>query len=515
MPKTNQKNPKIKLSNLPPKALSFIKSHWPLLVIWLLALFVRFYRQDQLLGFYYDQGRDALMARDIIKGINFPAIGPTTGIQGLYLGPFWYYLITPGYFFSKGNPAIAAYFISFIESLSIPLIYFLIRKYFHKSSALLAIIFWSFSNYLVRSSRWFSNPSPIPTFALLIIYLTLEVFQNHRYYKLYLISLLLGLSLQLEAASAIFFIPSLLVFSLINFNTLKKIPLKQYLFSILSFFATLLPQLAFEIKNSFPVTKTFFAFLSGSVNTTSGKSWGLPNFVFIQDRIKFYYQVFFTKLDTNLTPFSLVLLAIFILGIIILITRHRHNLFVQLSLVWLFAPLLILLFFQGNYGTLYDYYLTGFFPAFIIVISSSLYASQKLYLNLLLSLSTLFIFSNGNFIHLNNYLIANPDGPTHVSLGNQSQALKYICQKAPRDYNLNIYVPPITPHTYNYLMNWYQDQGICHPPSTQDQKIVFSLYEVDLNNPSALDNWLKSQDAVGKIDSITEFGGIVVQQRVR
>ena len=514
MQKTN-KISSINLSEILSKTLSFLKLHWPLLIIWLLALFVRFYRQDQLLGFYYDQGRDALMARDIIKGINHPAIGPTTGIQGLYLGPFWYYLITPGYFFSKGNPATAAYFISFIESLSIPLLYFLIKKYFHQSSALLAIIFWSFSNYLVRSSRWFSNPSPIPTFALLIIYFTLEVFQNHRYYKLFIISLLLGLSLQLEAASAIFFIPSLLLFSLINYKTLKKTPPKHYLYSVIAFFATLLPQLAFEIKNNFPVTKTFFAFLSGSVNTTSGKSWGIPDLIFIQDRTKFYYQVFFTKLDTNLTPFSLILLSIFILGIINLLLQHRHKLFVQLSLIWLFIPLLILFFFQGNYGTLYDYYLTGFFPAFTILFSLSIFASKKLYLNLILALLAFAIFTKGNYIYLRDYLIAGVDGPTHISLGNQSQALKYVCQNSPQDYNLNVYVPPITPHTYNYLMDWYQDQEICHPPSHENQSRIFSLYEVDLNNPQNLDNWLKSQDTVGKIDSEINFGGIVVQQRVR
>ena len=74
-----------------------IKKHWPIILIWFLGLFLRCYRQGDLLGFYYDQGRDAAIAADIISFKNFPAIGPTTGIAGLYLGPFWYYLITPGY----------------------------------------------------------------------------------------------------------------------------------------------------------------------------------------------------------------------------------------------------------------------------------------------------------------------------------------------------------------------------------------------------------------------------------
>lgn len=131
----------------------FFKKYWFVFLIWAIGLFLRCYRQSELLGFYYDQGRDALTAADIISLKNFPAIGPTTGISGLFLGPFWFYLITPGYFFGSGDPAIASYFICFLESLTIPLIYFLLKKYWSFKSAIFGSIFWSFSYYLIRSSR--------------------------------------------------------------------------------------------------------------------------------------------------------------------------------------------------------------------------------------------------------------------------------------------------------------------------------------------------------------------------
>jgi len=115
-----------------------LKIYLPIFIIWALGFFLRTYRQSSLLPFYYDQGRDAKMAADIISLKNFPAIGPTTGISGLFLGPFWYYLITPGYFIASGNPVVASYFIAFLESLTIPLIFFLLKKYWHSDTAYFA-----------------------------------------------------------------------------------------------------------------------------------------------------------------------------------------------------------------------------------------------------------------------------------------------------------------------------------------------------------------------------------------
>ena len=184
------------------------KDNWLIILIWLIGLFLRCYRQSQLLGFFYDQGRDAQMAADIIALRHLPSIGPTTGINGLYLGPFWYYLITPGYLLGAGNPAIASYFIAFIESLSIPLLYFLLKKFVSVRSGYIAAFLWASSHYLIRSSRWFSNPSPLPTFVVALMILLAYIFIKKKNNLWPYVFLVLGLCFQLEAASAIFFCTS-------------------------------------------------------------------------------------------------------------------------------------------------------------------------------------------------------------------------------------------------------------------------------------------------------------------
>ncbi|MCL4383983.1 glycosyltransferase family 39 protein [Patescibacteria group bacterium] len=491
----------------------FLVQNWLIIIFWLIGLFLRCYRQDQLLGFYYDQGRDALMSTDILSFRHFPAIGPTTGINGLYLGPFWYYLITPGYLLGRGSPAIASLFIAFIESLTIPLIYFLLKTFVSRRSALIAAFLWASSHYLIRSARWFSNPSPLPAFVVgIMILLSFIIFKKRSQLWPWLF-LLLGLSFQLEAASAFFFIPIILTISILNFPAIKKTPLKTWILSLATFLFLLIPQFLFEFKNHFPLTKTFIGFLTGKVNSATGQTWAIPNLTFALNRLVSYYHIFFSKIDTNVTRASFFFLIFLAFGLILLLVKRPKNKVFVINFIWLFLPLFLLLFFVGNYGQLYDYYLTGYFPAFIILIG--------LVLDYYLSFTPLFYlllipYLSLNMVHLKNYLIANPDGPTHVSLGNELLAVKYICQKTlGKDYNTDIYVPPIIPYPYQYLFSWLSAKKSCTPAKSNLVPMLFTVYEVDQNNPQNLSSWLQRQQNIGTIVEEKRFGGIVVQQRQR
>lgn len=492
--------------------LNFLRQYWFVILVWLIGLFLRCYRQTELLGFYFDQGRDAKIAAEIISLKNFPAIGPTTGINGLFLGPFWFYLITPGYFFGSGDPAIASYFICFLESLTIPLIYFLLKKYWSLKSAIFGSVFWSFSYYLIRSSRWFSNPSPLPLFVVLIILFLVKIFEEKKSKYWPIVFILVGLSLQLEAASAVFFIPIILFLALINFNDIKKVKFKTWLLSVISFGVLLLPQLAFEIKNKFLITKNFIGFLTGKVNSDTGRSWAIPTIEFALKRIKTYYDVFFSKLDTNVTWVSFLFLIIFAISLIFLIVRNRKNKFLQIIICWLFIPLVLLLFFVGNYGNLYDYYLTGFFPAFIILFAVSL-TSLLSYFSMVI---ILYLFLAGNLPFIKNYVTAGTDGPEHISLGNQKQSVLKICRETKsKKYNVDIYVPPVIAHSYDYLFSWFISQKKCDPQQDSQVSLLYTLYEVDPPHPERLSVWLKRQESIGKIVEEEKFGGIVVQKRER
>jgi len=494
---------------------NLFKKIFPIFIIWVLGFFLRCYRQSLLLPFYYDQGRDAKIAADIIALKNFPAIGPTTGINGLFLGPFWYYLITPGYFIGQGNPVIASYFIAFLESLTIPLIFYLVNKYWRRDTAYLAAILWAFSHYLIRSSRWFSNPSPLPTMVLILMILLIKIFKDKKYHYLPWVALIFGISLQLEAASAIFFFPIIFIFALINFSLLKKIKPLTWIKSIVAFGILLLPQLAFEIKNHFLISRNFLSFLTGRVNSDTGKSWAIPTFNFLTTRLNAYYQNFFSKLDTNVTQFSMFFLIVFIIGLFFLIKKYNDNILVRLQLLWLFVPLFLLLFFVGNYGNLYDYYLTGFFPAFIILFAVIITLPKNIFYYLLLLFLTIVYFINGTYIPLKNYLSAGIDGPQNITYGNEILAVDYVCKKNSQEPgNYDVYVPPVIAHAYEYLFRWRQSNGLCSSFISERNSNLYIIYEVDPPHPERLNNWFDKykQD---KLIHEEFFGGVRVKQIFR
>src|SRR3989304_1888047 len=70
-------------------------------------------------AFTYDQGRDLLKVAQIVFEHQPTLIGPTSGLQGIFYGPWWYYFLSPILFFSKGNPQGVANFFGLLAVLTV------------------------------------------------------------------------------------------------------------------------------------------------------------------------------------------------------------------------------------------------------------------------------------------------------------------------------------------------------------------------------------------------------------
>jgi len=491
-----------------------------LLIIILASAFFRLYRAGDLLGFYYDQGRDALKVQEILAFKDFPAVGPTTGIAGLFLGPFWFYLLVPFYWLSRGNPALTANFISLFDVGAVFLIYWIGKEFYNRRFGLLAALFWGFSYYLVLSGRWLSNPSPVPFFTLLLILGLGKFFIQKKEKYLILIFTSLAICLQLEMASAIFFLPSMIA---LWFIFKPKISHKKYLWIGLGiFFAFLIPQVVFEIKNKFLMVKSFFLFNKGEINTSTTKTWALPNLFFIKERILTYQKILFSKLEVNPrigTKFLSSLWLIFMIWLLIkqfIDKKNQRQKMDTILLIFLFLPLALLFFFVGNYGQLYDYYLTGFFPAFILLFALfvNFFSKKILYYPIMVLIIVWFLSSN--LLFHKHYLTSGVDGSLNISLGNQIQAIDWIYKETKGEkFNVAVYVPPVIPYTYEYLIPWYGQRAYKQKPSAENVSSIFVLYEADEPFPERLDAWLANQDKIAETVLTQKFGGIAVEKRLR
>lgn len=483
-----------------------------LAVIFLVGLFLRTYRFSDLLGFYYDQGRDALKVYEILGG-HPKLIGPTTGFFGIFRGPFFYYWLIPGYLLGNGNPAIAATYVSTINALGIIVVYAIGATFFSRVAGLIAAALVAISYYATVSARWLSNPSPVWLFGpLAFLFIVLGVKRSWKFMPLGLLSL--GITLQLEEAGMGFVVLATLVFLLLN---RKRLTLKQWAISTAAFFITFAPLALFELRNNFLITGNVIKLIFGKSGEAS--SFGVSNDISIGHKILSYSGEFGKELfiNGNLHTFKGmegIFLVLLLAGLILSVKYYRRNTAWLFLILWLFIPLILLLFYQK---ALYEYYLVGQYPIFFLVVGIALAQLLRRRIGVPLVVIALLIFVAINIRFLKGYLSSRvAKDSTTIALENQRQSMHYIFESAQgQSFAVAVYVPPQLTYSYDYLFKWYRKA--CYPQTQEtplDQaQLFYTLHENDNEHPKLAQEWVKNQDAKGTILEQQRFGGITVEKR--
>lgn len=482
-------------------------------VVLIAGLFVRVYRTEDLLRFYYDQGRDALVIWRLWHQGKLFLVGPVTGLEGIFLGPFYYYLIAPFYLLGGGNPSVPAIFLAVISTVAIFFLYLLGAKFHSRVAGLIAAVIGSFSYYIILASRWLANPTPLLLTSILLLWSIWEIANsgNKRWWMV--VSFLIGISLQFEAASAVFFIPMILIFVVWQ---RKKFPEKKiFLISISIFFLTLLPQIVFNLRHENILLNSFKRVLLDE------KSFNLSFWEVFPERMNLFWTTFHSKINPGWRTYTAVFFSIS--GAAIFLNRKKlsKNYSLPILILFILSPVLGILTFQGNFGNIYDYYMTGIYLPFILLFSIGLGELWKSSYGKFIVVIFFFIFSVENGVLTKNYLIAGVDGPTHISMGNQLQAVDWIYGDAKNrgEFNVDVYVPPVIPHVYDYLVLWQGErrcgENFCGLKQDERVSLLYTLYEVDPPHPERLDAWLDRQESIGKVEEEISFGGVNVQRRER
>src|SRR3990167_11030678 len=78
-----------------------------ILVLFFIASFIFriFYVSGYDFAFTIDQARDMLEIRKLVVGHELVFIGPITSLNGVFLGPFWYYFNLLPFIVGGGNPS--------------------------------------------------------------------------------------------------------------------------------------------------------------------------------------------------------------------------------------------------------------------------------------------------------------------------------------------------------------------------------------------------------------------------
>ncbi len=222
-----------------------------LLVIIIIGGFLRTYHYHDWLDFGRIQARDAWATQDaILNHKPLPLLGPRASGTDFKLGPAFYYMQYLSARIFGTAPDKVAYPDLFFSILTIPLLFFFLKKYFNNTTALALTALYAVSYTAVQSGRFAWNPNSLPFFSILFLYAFLKFSDSDCKHKLgwaIIAGVALGIGAQLHTLYLIIFPIVFVVFS--AYLIRQKILKFRYVAAvILVAFALNIPQIISEVR---------------------------------------------------------------------------------------------------------------------------------------------------------------------------------------------------------------------------------------------------------------------------
>jgi 4-amino-4-deoxy-L-arabinose transferase-like glycosyltransferase len=408
---------------------------------------VRCYRLKPLTVFLDDQGRDVLIAAQILKEGRIPFIGPMASIGSLYLGPLFYWSITPFLWLVNFDPIGPIFLVAFFGWLANIVLFFLLAKYFNTRSAFVGSFLYALSPLVVNNSRFIWNPNPVPLFTLMFCWFFLAFWEKGRSRSLFWAGVALGVLIQLHYVTGVLFLVAFLGYLVWLVKNKKRVLfnlLKPAGFLLLGIALPLLPFILFEIKNHFINTRAGWRFIFDS--GPSGPKL-LPAFQAFLDLLGRLSQEALV-VDWAGVYFLVSLLAF--LGVVFYKKEKLKNgrLILLTLVIFLLTLLLALTVIKGQ---IHLHYLGLLLPVIFIIIGGADYFWQRVKIfglvNLLVILVILF------FIARANYQLLFEEGDNQQI--NRAQGIAtYIAQNS-EDKNIFVTSLSGSPYAYNYRYYLY------------------------------------------------------------
>ncbi len=341
----------------------------------LLGCFLRFYRLPDTIHFQGDQGRDAILVKRMLTERNLPFIGPVTSVGNLYLGPFYYYYMAPWLALTYPSPVGPVIGVALANVASLVLLYIVAHTMFGQKAALFSLALYAVMVPAIAHSRFSWNPNIMPLIMLGIMYCLQQARKNAKYVSL--AWLLFGLLIQLHYMALV--VGGVIVLYSLYLLLHEKTQRKQLLLwsgvGLGLFGATLVPQIAFDLKNRGILSQGFIRFFTGDEVHISASSQRLSLTTKLLDRLKFLlFDLFRLPTPSASLPLLFLLLAAWAVGALKK-TWSRDSL-VMVTLVMVTT-------WWGSYlytSSIHEHYVAFFFPVAALVWGVALATVSKMHL---------------------------------------------------------------------------------------------------------------------------------------
>lgn len=418
------------------------------LLIFFFVAFLRLYKVNDNFIFDIDVQYQALLAKTIIKHFHIIWIGVSASNIGYYLGPGLVYLTAFLLWLTHGDPISLAFFSSFVGVITAFSIYFIGNDLFNKRVAIIAMITYGFSSFIINYDRRYW-PIFIPLLTVWIYYSLIKSQKNPRWLVLSII--LISLSYHIHLSLLIFW--PFIIWSV--FKARKKIVLSTWLTMIGSYFIITFPLLVFDFVHKFDNMLMPLRFIAGILRK-SGTIGQLHFSLLLSslNRIIFYNHQNYPYLSYLLTASYIVM------TIAILRMRKSYSTIVLISITILY------MFLFGLYpGPIQEYYIVFLFP-FIALLTGWTFSK----IPLVITMPLLILFVTINTLSTINY--QNSRG-----LVLKKNLIKKVTANLNADYYLS-YDSAMDYEGWRYLFDVY---GWKKPAQSKADAMFGWIYQKDIS----------------------------------
>ncbi|MFA6533385.1 MAG: hypothetical protein WCT22_05345 [Patescibacteria group bacterium] len=441
--------------------------------------------------FWYDPGRDLLMAWDNLKKISL--IGPTSGIPGIFYGPQWIWLLSIGVAISKDPRVVLFLVISLPYFVGIPLaIYFLNKSLIEKLTvpAIWILTIFCFSSYITQI--WSPNLAPLLFFILLtLFYKTKDICTERNIKRFTLMGLIYGLLLNhhislgvvLLVTWIIYFFTIFLIILISSIKSKRWIPasagmtqISYLIINSVSFFSgltvMLLPFFLFEVRHGFMQIKSLIFTLSKS-SAVVGQI-GISKYEIVQK--------FLERSSVALSipqQFSIFVTVLIMAGIFFNLLKKHYSkddlkllLFLALNIVSLFIV------YFGTKNPVWNYH---FISVEVVFIFLTLLAVKKnrILQYILFSWAVILLISK-IVLFTQSYMKENGQGELMAKKSNVEFILNDTKNSSFVYFAKN---PSIYSYDYDYIFRWIGNEKNLYPNQNPDKaKNIYIIIPEDVKN---------------------------------
>lgn len=352
-------------------------NNWPIVLLLVLTFLLRVYKIEDFFYFSYDESIPAFVGRNLILWQHIPLIGGVTPF-GFHLAPYFYWFLATILFLGRLNPIVWGWIGALIAVVTTFLIYIVGKEFFSKKTGFIAASFWTFSYLTNLYDRHLWALYWGPLVSLVTLY-SLNKIINGKYKYVYLLSMTFALAIHADLSNLLFVALSAIAWFL------YKIPVrKELLFALAIIALSFIPLVAFDLRHNFANIKPAIQYFEGGRNHPANNPQDLVANTLLFPRT--FTRLIYTFTDREIAKnysycpiyanekyqqvpkYAVAAASILILGF--LIYSHgkprRYKIMTLLILLYYFSIQLFGTLFKSD---IFEHYLTGLFPVFIIIIA--------------------------------------------------------------------------------------------------------------------------------------------------